>query len=73
MNDLDKYMNDPDIIDEPMPMREIHAIRLMIQAETKEMSPAERARHTHEQAQKVMEEYGLTERQPKSRGVRKIM
>ena len=27
---LEAYMNDPDITNEPMPLREIHAIRLMI-------------------------------------------
>ncbi len=39
---LDDYMNDPDIINEPMPLREIHAIRFMIQDKTKNMTPEER-------------------------------
>jgi len=38
---LDDYMNDPDIVDEPMPLREIHAIRLKIYDETRGMTDAE--------------------------------
>ena len=41
MNRIEDYMNDPDIANEPMPLREIHAIRLTIQDETRGMSPAE--------------------------------
>jgi hypothetical protein len=33
------YMDDTDIINEPMALREIHAIRLLIQDETKDMTP----------------------------------
>jgi hypothetical protein len=43
MSKLDKYMNDPDIVNEPMPLREVHAIRLMIWDEIKDMTPEERA------------------------------
>jgi hypothetical protein len=38
---LEDYMNDPDIINEPMALREIHAIRLKIHDERKGMSIAE--------------------------------
>ena len=38
---LNEYMNDPAIINEPMPNRELYAIRLMIYDETKAMSPEE--------------------------------
>lgn len=38
---LDDYMNDPEIAHEPMPWREIHAIRLKIYDETKGMTDAE--------------------------------
>ncbi|MCL2293664.1 MAG: hypothetical protein FWC36_02195 [Spirochaetes bacterium] len=39
---LDDYMNDPDIINEPMPLREIYAARLKIHDETKNMTNEER-------------------------------
>ena len=40
---FDDYMNDPDIINEPMPLREIYAARLKIHDETKNMTPEERS------------------------------
>jgi len=51
---LDDYMNDPDIADEPMPIREIHAIRLMIYDETKDMSADEETAYFHERAVRAM-------------------
>ena len=39
---LDDYMNDPDIAKMREPWREIHAIRLKIQDETKDMTFEER-------------------------------
>ena len=56
---LDDYMNDPDIIDEPLALREIHAIRLMIYDETKHMTNAEHIdyfnkRHQEREYQKPM-------------------
>ena len=59
MNELERYINDPDIMNEPMPMREIHAIRLMINDETKGLAPEERACRIHEKARKLIDEYGL--------------
>lgn len=41
-NKMNKYMNDPEIINEPLPLREVHAIRLMIYDETKDMTLDER-------------------------------
>ena len=38
---LDDYLNDPDLADEPAALREVHAIRLMIHDETKNMTVAE--------------------------------
>ena len=38
---FDDYMNDPDLANEPMALREIHAIRLKIHDETKGMTSAE--------------------------------
>jgi len=42
MKTLNDYMSDPDIANEPMPWREIHAIRLKIHDETKDMTFQER-------------------------------
>jgi hypothetical protein len=44
---LEDYMNDPDIIDEPMYLREIHAIRFKIQDETKGMTFEQRRTYYH--------------------------
>ena len=38
MKTLDDYMNDPEIINEPMALREIHVIRFMTQDITWEMA-----------------------------------
>jgi len=40
---VDDYLNDPDLANEPMALREIHAARLMIHDETKDMTAIERA------------------------------
>jgi hypothetical protein len=42
---LDEYMNDPDLVNEPATLREIHAIRLMIHDETKGMTTMERTNY----------------------------
>jgi hypothetical protein len=42
IDNLDRYINDPEIINEPMPLREIHAIRIKIYDETKNMTVDER-------------------------------
>jgi hypothetical protein len=47
---LDDYMNDPEIINEPMALREIHAIRLKIYDETKDMTTSEYTAYVHEKA-----------------------
>ena len=39
---LDDYLNDPDLVNEPSALREVHAIRLMIHDEIKNMTAAER-------------------------------
>jgi hypothetical protein len=58
-------MNDPGIFDEPTALREVHAIRLAHYEETKHMTPEEHTRHVHEQAQKIIGEYGLKIKQCK--------
>ncbi len=65
MKSLEEHMRDPDIADEPLPLREIHAIRLKIQDETKSMTPKERAGNTARQAEKLLEQYGLQGKRPK--------
>ena len=42
---IDDYMNDSDIINEPMPLREIYAARLKIHDETKDMTVEERTQY----------------------------
>jgi trimethylamine:corrinoid methyltransferase-like protein len=66
MSDYRDYLNDPDIVNEPMPMREIHAIRLMIQDETSEMSQNEQVRRINSNARKVLAEHGINARSPHS-------
>ena len=50
------YYNDPDIINELPAMREIHAIRLMIQDRTKEMTPEERTAYYNESTARLFGE-----------------
>jgi hypothetical protein len=45
---LEEYMNDPEIIDEIRPLREIYAIRLKIYDEIKDMTIAERTAYFNE-------------------------
>jgi hypothetical protein len=51
---IDDYLNDPDLADEPSALREIHAIRLMIHDETKDMTVAERTAYFHERAARFL-------------------
>ena len=39
---LDDYLNAPDLANEPSALREVHAIRLMIHGEIKDMTTSER-------------------------------
>ena len=45
---LDYYLKDPDLANEPAALREIHAIRLMIQDEIKSMTVSERTAYYNE-------------------------
>jgi len=56
---LDDYMNDPSVVNEPMPLREVHAIRLMIYDETKDMSPAERTAYYNDSLKEIKGKYNL--------------
>jgi hypothetical protein len=52
-------MNDPDIADEPMALREVHAIRLMLRDETRNMTSKEHAAFVNREAQSIIDRYGL--------------
>jgi hypothetical protein len=44
---IDDYLNDPDLVNEPAALREVHAARLLIQDETKGMTAEERTAYYH--------------------------
>ena len=58
-NKMTEYMNDPGIINEPMPLREIHAIRLRIQDETKNMTTDERKAYYTDGLDEICTEYNI--------------
>ena len=41
MKTIEDYMDDPSLADEPMPLREVHAVRMLIHDETRNMKPDE--------------------------------
>jgi hypothetical protein len=49
---------------EPIEMQEIHAIRLQIYEETKNMTPEQRLAQTRKEAQEVIDKYHLKIRRP---------
>jgi hypothetical protein len=59
VKNLEDYMNDASVINEPMPIREVHAIRLMIYDEIKEMSPKEINEYYMKNFEKVQKEYNF--------------
>ncbi|GHV33049.1 hypothetical protein AGMMS4952_24510 [Spirochaetia bacterium] len=59
MKTIEDYMNDPTIADEPRPVREIHAARLMIQDERKGMTSAEFSQAAEDAAIAISKKYGL--------------
>ena len=63
---FDDYYNDPDIINEPTALREVHAIRLMIQDETKDMSAAERTAYYNGSAARLLGKETATKLMAKS-------
>ena len=71
MKDLDFYMNDPDIVDEPLPLRQVHAIRLQIRDETKDMTPEERAKYAAEEVKEFLDQCGLKIKRPENILVKK--
>ena len=59
MKTVEDYMNDPEIIDEPMPLREIHAIRLKIYDETKDMTLEQYSEMVRKIGEDAAKEYGF--------------
>ena len=59
MKTLNDYMNDPSVVNEPMPLREVHAIRLMIHDRTKDMTPAERTAYYNNVRKEAEEKHGI--------------
>jgi hypothetical protein len=59
MND---YLNDPSLMDEPQALREVHAARLKIQDEIKDMTPDEQRIYFHDGTLAILAEYGIIPR-----------
>jgi hypothetical protein len=51
---IEDYMNDPEIVNEPSALREVHAIRLKIYDEIKDMTAAEMTAYFHEGATRFL-------------------
>ena len=59
MKTLSDYMNDPSVINEPMPLREVHAIRLMIYDETKDMTISEKTEYYNNCLNEIQAKYNV--------------
>jgi hypothetical protein len=51
---LDDYLKDPDLTNEPKALREVHAIRLKIHDERKDMTAAEYNAIVHQKAARFL-------------------
>jgi len=58
MKMLDDYMNDPDIINEPMGLRITHAMRFKVREETASMTTAEKVAYINKKAEAVLAPMG---------------
>ena len=59
MKTLNDYMNDPSVASEQMPLREVHAIRLMLYDRTKDMTSAERTAYYNQRGAEAAKKYGF--------------
>ena len=59
MKTLDDYMNDPYVAKMQMPLREVHAIRLMIHDEIKDMTSSERTAYFKKESEELQKKYGI--------------
>ena len=57
---LDDYMKLPELANEPAALREIHAVRLMIYDETKDMTAEEKRAYFHEGTIDCFARIGIT-------------
>ena len=57
---LDDYLGDPNLANEPSALREVHAIRLMIHDEIKNMTTAEQTAYFHEGTLAAFSRMGIT-------------
>ncbi|MDR0301113.1 MAG: hypothetical protein LBI04_02240 [Treponema sp.] len=56
----EEYLNDPEIINEPMGLRIAHAVRFKIQDETKGMTRNELHNYYHEGEKEALKKLGIT-------------
>ncbi|MCL1829610.1 MAG: hypothetical protein FWG32_09010 [Oscillospiraceae bacterium] len=59
MKTLNDYMTDPSVVNEPMPLREVHAIRLMINDEIKDMTHAEKTAYYNDSLKEIQGKYNV--------------
>jgi hypothetical protein len=57
---MNNYFHSPELADEPLALREIHAIRLVIHDETKNMNPEEKRAYFHENTLAFFARRGLS-------------
>jgi hypothetical protein len=60
MKTINDYMNDPALVNEPRALREVHAARLKIQEETKNMTIEEKNAYYHHGAVAFFSWLGIT-------------
>jgi len=59
VKNIEDYMKDPSVAFEPMPLRELRAIRLMIHDRTKDMTSAQRTAYYNKRLAEAQEKYGF--------------
>jgi Zn/Cd-binding protein ZinT len=60
MKTINDYLNDPALVSEPRALREVHAARLKIQDETKNMTSEEKKAYYHDGATAFFTRLGIT-------------
>jgi hypothetical protein len=60
MKTINDYLDDPSLTNEPMALREVHAARLKIQDETKNMTTEEKRAYYHNGAADFFARLGIT-------------